>query len=104
MARALGVAPDALLGFSSETGEGLDELWRRVTRQPRTITEAPNLLPTLIKVLAAFTRTDGEMLEEEIDSILGFLRYDYPEAVYSGLRQLFRHALEEKQDLSAMAA
>ena len=32
VARALGVAPDALLGFSSETGEGLDELWRRVTR------------------------------------------------------------------------
>lgn len=86
------------------TRRSLHTLWRRVTRQPRTITEAPNLLPTLIKVLAAFTRTDGEMLEEEIDSILGFLRYDYPEAVYSGLRQLFRHALEEKQDLSAMAA
>ena len=74
-----------------------------MTHQPRTITEAPNLLPTLIKVLAAFTRTDGEVLEEEIDSILGFLRYDYPEAVYSGLRRLFRHALEERQDLSAMA-
>ena len=77
--------------------------WRRLKRQPRTVTEAPNLLPTLIKVLAAFTRIDGEMLEEEIDSILGFLRYDYPEAVYSSLLQLFREALEEKQDLSVIA-
>ncbi len=93
-----------LLRTTSQTRRSLNTAWRRITRKPRTITEAPNLLPTLIKVLAAFTRTDGEMLEEEIDSILGFLRYDYPEAVYSGLRQLFRHALEEKQDLSAMAA
>ena len=43
------------------------------------------------------------MLEEEIDSSLGFLRYDYPEAVYSELRKLFRQALYEQQDLSAMA-
>ena len=92
-----------LFRLTGRTSRSLHTFWRRLTRQPRTITEAPNLLPTLIKVLAAFTRTDGEMLEEEIDSILGFLRYDYPEAVYSGLRQLFRHALEEKQDLSAMA-
>ncbi|MEI6417416.1 MAG: hypothetical protein WCO92_06820 [Verrucomicrobiota bacterium] len=92
------------LRLLSRSKRSFHTLWRRATRKPRTVTEAPNLLPTLIKVLAAFTRTDGEMLEEEIDSILGFLRYDYPEAVYSGLRQLFRHALEEKQDLSAMAA
>ena len=43
------------------------------------------------------------LLEEEIDSSLGFLRYDYPEAVYSELRQLFRQALYEQQDLGAMA-
>ena len=43
------------------------------------------------------------MLEEEIDSSLGFLRYDYPEAVYSELRKLFRQALNEQQDLKAMA-
>lgn len=76
---------------------------RRVLRRPRTVTESPNLLPLLIKVLAGFARVDGELLEEEIDSSLGFLRYDYPEAVYSELRQLFRQALHEKQDLSAMA-
>jgi ABC-type multidrug transport system ATPase subunit len=72
-------------------------------RKPQTIAESANLLPMLIRVLAAFTRVDGEMLEEEIDSSLGFLRYDYPEAVYSELRKLFRQALEQQQDLAAMA-
>ncbi|MFI0348265.1 MAG: ATP-binding cassette domain-containing protein [Chthoniobacterales bacterium] len=92
------------LRLIARTQHSIRRGWRRLSRQPRTVTEAPNLLPTLIKVLAAFTRVDGEMLEEEIDSILGFLRYDYPEAVYSSLRQLFRQALEEQQDLSAIAA
>jgi hypothetical protein len=41
------------------------------------------MLPVLIQVLASFTKADGVLLEEEIDSSLGFLRYDYPEAVYS---------------------
>jgi len=80
-----------------------ESLLRRALRRPRTVTESPNLLPLLIKVLAGFAKVDGELLEEEIDSSLGFLRYDYPEAVYSELRQLFRQALHEKQDLSAMA-
>ena len=61
------------------------------------------MLPLLIQVLASFSKADGVLLEEEIDSSLGFLRYDYPEAVYSELRQLFRQALYEQQDLSAMA-
>ncbi len=72
-------------------------------RKPRTVAESPNLLPTLIKVFAAFARVDGELLEEEIDSGLGFLRYDYPDAVYSELRRLFREALHEQQDLNAIA-
>lgn len=76
---------------------------RRIRRRPRTVAESPNLLPTLIKVFAAFARVDGELLEEEIDSSLGFLRYDYPEAVYSELRKLFRDALHEHQDLNAIA-
>ena len=77
---------------------------RRVLRKRRTVTESPNLLPLLIQVLAAFSKTrGGEVLEEEIDSSLGFLRYDYPEAVYSELRKLFRQALNEQQDLNAMA-
>src|ERR671924_2015312 len=78
-------------------------LMRRALRKPRSVSEGPNLLPLLIEVLASFSKADGVLLEEEIDSSLGFLRYDYPEAVYSELRQLFRQALYEQQDLSAMA-
>ncbi|CAN5507260.1 hypothetical protein BH18VER1_BH18VER1_14260 [soil metagenome] len=79
-------------------------LWmRRAMRKPRSVAEGPNLLPLLIQVLASFSKADGVLLEEEIDSSLGFLRYDYPEAVYSELRQLFRQALYEQQDLSVMA-
>ena len=79
-------------------------LWmRRAMRKPRSVAEGPNLLPLLIQVLASFSKADGVLLEEEIDSSLGFLRYDYPEAVYSELRQLFRQALYEQQDLGAMA-
>src|SRR5881275_2541241 len=78
-------------------------LVRRALRKPRSVSEGPNLLPLLIQVLASFTKADGVIMEEEIDSSLGFLRYDYPEAVYSELRQLFRQALYEQQDLAAMA-
>ncbi len=76
---------------------------RRAMRKPRSVAEGPNLLPLLIQVLASFSKADGVLLEEEIDSSLGFLRYDYPETVYSELRMLFRQALYEQQDLSAMA-
>src|SRR2546423_370492 len=78
-------------------------LMRRALRKPRSVAEGPNLLPLLIQVLASFSKADGVLLEEEIDSSLGFLRYDYPEAVYSELRQLLRQALYEQQDLGAMA-
>jgi ABC transport system ATP-binding/permease protein len=78
----------------------LTRRWRKV----RASSESPNLLPLLIQVLAAFSKSaKADVLEEEIDSSLGFLRYDYPEAVYSELRKLFRQALHEPQDLKAMA-
>ncbi len=89
--------------FASRTQAAYRRLVRRLMRKPRTVAESPNLLPTLIKVFAAFARVDGELLEEEIDSSLGFLRYDYPDAVYSELRKLFREALHEHQDLTAIA-
>ena len=76
---------------------------RRLARRPRTVTESPNLLPLLIQVLAAFSKAGANVLEEEIDSSLGFLRHDFPEAVYSELRRLFKHALQEQHDLGAMA-
>lgn len=92
-----------LLAAASRLRESMRHAGRRILRKPRTVTEGPNLLPTLIQVLAAFSRVDGELLEEEIDSSLGFLRYDYPDAVYSELRELFRNALQQRQDLDAMA-
>src|SRR2546427_2291758 len=64
-------------------------LVRRALRKPRSVSEGPNLLPLLIQVLASFTKADGIIMEEEIDSSLGFLRYDYPEAVSSEPRQIF---------------
>ncbi len=76
---------------------------RRILNRGRGGPENANLLPVLIQVLAAFSKAGGEVLEEEIDSSLGFLRYDYPEAVYSELRKFFRQALNEQQDLNAMA-
>ena len=96
--RVRGVTP-----FLHRLNSAARTLVRRALRTPRTVTESPNLLPLLIQVLAAFSKVNGEVLEEEIDSSLGFLRYDYPEAVYSELRKLFRQALNEQQDLSGMA-
>ena len=76
---------------------------RRLRGKPRGVSEGPNLLPLLIRVLACFSKLDGRILEEEIDSILGFLRHDYPETVYSELRKQFRQALNEQPDLDSMA-
>lgn len=81
----------------------LQRIRRRWRRQPAAVADEGGLLPTLIKVFAAFTSIDGSVMEEEIDSSLGFLRYDYPDAVYSELRRLFREALHEHQDLDAIA-
>src|SRR5215472_11806170 len=77
--------------------------FRRLSGTRRAKSDDRNLLPLLIQVLAGFTKVDGRILEDEIDSSLGFLRYDYPEAVYSELRTLFKKALKEHQDLAHMA-
>ncbi len=76
---------------------------RRLRRQPVPVTDTSRLLATLIQVFAAFTNLDETVIEEEIDLSLGFLRYDYPDAVYTELRKLFRQALHEQQDLDAIA-
>ncbi|MEM9283209.1 MAG: ATP-binding cassette domain-containing protein [Verrucomicrobiota bacterium] len=81
-------------------------LWSRLQRTlfksetPRT---EESMLPMLIEVFAGFTKLDGQVNEEEIDSILGFLRYDFPETVYTELRQLFMKSLTRRQDLEAIA-
>ncbi len=61
------------------------------------------MLPVLIKVFAGFSKVDGEITEADIDSSLGFLRYDYPETVYSELRQLYSEALAMSVDLNKIA-
>ncbi len=73
--------------------------WSRSSRQRTRHTT----LPILIQVFAGFSKVDGEIEEREIDQALGFLRYDYPETVYSELRELYRGALREPQDLNEMA-
>ena len=62
-----------------------------------------DLLPTLIKVFAGFIRVNNRIDESEIDSTLSFLRYDYQEAIYSELREMFRNELRESQDLEQIA-
>ncbi len=85
----------------SHDGHGV---FRRTLRRLRGRQPQRNLMPLLIRVYAGFSKLDGEAHEEEIESSLGFMRYDYPEAVYSELRGLYRKALSEPQDLDAMAA
>jgi len=62
-----------------------------------------NMLPLLIEALAGFTKLDGEVDELEIESSLGYLRYDYPEAIYADLRRLYLEALRTPQDLNQRA-
>ena len=61
------------------------------------------MLPVLIEVFAGFSKLDGQVDGEEIDSSLGYLRYDYPEAIYSELRRLYAEALNKEQDLTRRA-
>lgn len=61
------------------------------------------MLPLLIKVFAGFSQIDGQIEEREIDEALGALRHDFPETVYSGLRDLYRQALRQPQDLNGIA-
>lgn len=74
---------------------------RAVTRTEASRTEQ-TMLPVLIQVFAGFTKLDGKVDHAEIDSILGFLRYDYPETVYSELRELYSNALSEAQNLDTI--
>ncbi len=62
-----------------------------------------HMLPVLIEVFAGFSKLDGVVDEVEIDSSLGYLRYDYPEAIYADLRRLYFEALQKPQDLNQRA-
>lgn len=92
---------------SAEPSWRLRPFWRlvnrRLGRSPKPKT-AYSMMPVLIKVFAGFSKMDGEVDEHDIDSSLGFLRYDYPEAIYSELRALYSQALRESQDLEEIAS
>ena len=77
-------------------------LWSRLKRLTGT-REKMRLLPVLIKVYAGFSKMGGLVAEEEIESSLGFLRYDYPESMFSQLQDMYRVALREPQDLNQVA-
>src|SRR5260221_11371297 len=73
---------------------------RRFPWSRRVKADNRNLFPLLIPVLAGFSKGDGRILEEETDSSLGFLPYDYPETVFSQPRCLFQKALKKTPSLS----
>ncbi len=77
---------------------------RRMVRKLTGKSSRQQLMPLLIRVYAGFSTLDGEASEEEIESSLGFMRHDYPEAMYSELRELYSEALRQPQDLQSMAA
>ena len=77
---------------------------RRMVRRLTGKASRQQLMPLLIRVYAGFSTLDGEASEEEIESSLGFMRHDYPEAMYSELRELYSEALRQPQDLHSMAA
>lgn len=82
--------------------------WWRKTRE-RVAGTAPDsgptrtMLPLLIEVFAGFSMLDGDVEECEIESSLGYLRYDYSEAVYSDMRKLYFEALQKPQELEEQA-
>lgn len=62
------------------------------------------MLPVLIEVFAGFSKLDGAVQEDEIESSLGYLRYDYSGTLYADLRRLYFEALQEPQDLAKRAS
>lgn len=79
--------------------------WRRWLpgRGKASSATSHSILPVLIEVFAGFSKLDGDVEEDEIDSSLGYLRYDYPDAIYSELRRLYFEALQQPQDLTQRA-
>ena len=88
-------------------GRRRPSLWKRLSRRMarrRASRTEQTMLPVLIQVFAGFSKMDGRIDEAEIDSTLGFLRYDYPETVYSELRELYSQALLQPQNLNEIAS
>ena len=75
--------------------------WRRLAGRTRP-PEDQSLFPLVIQVLAGFSKNEGEVVEEEVDTVLGLLRHGFPGGIYEDMRRQFREALGQQQDLNAM--
>ena len=75
--------------------------WRRLAGRSRPA-EDQSLFPLVIQVLAGFSKNEGEVVEEEVDTVLGLLRHGFPGGIYEDMRRQFREALGQQQDLNAM--
>ncbi len=100
--RTTSSAQRQVIPLLASRGRWWRRLWHRITKRSADPT-ANTMLPVLMEVFAGFSKIDGSVMEEEIDSSLGFMRYDYPEAIYSELRRIYFEALQKPQDLSARA-
>jgi ABC-type multidrug transport system ATPase subunit/ABC-type multidrug transport system permease subunit len=78
-------------------------LWKGEDSSILTTATRNSMLPVLIEVFAGFSMLDGEVEEEEIESSLGYLRYDYSGAIYADMRRLYFEALQQPQDLAQRA-
>lgn len=79
------------------------QLWKGEDSSILTTATRNSMLPVLIEVFAGFSKLDGEVEEEEIESSLGYLRYDYSGAIYADMRRLYFEALQQPQDLAQRA-
>ena len=102
--RVLAEANDAAVAVARSVRRKPHRLnWARFWRRRRNGLTRHGMLPLLIKVFAGFSQVDGQIEEREIDVALGSLRHDFPETVYSELRELYRQALRQPQDLNGIA-
>lgn len=96
--------PDGSPGHPWWSREGLSGFWNGLDGvSAASATTANTMLPVLIEVFAGFSKLDGNIEEEEVESSLGYLRYDYPEAIYADMRRLYFEALQQPQDLTKRA-
>ena len=91
----------SLLSPFRAAGRLLSRGWRRLSGRSRPA-EDSGLFPLVIQVLAGFSKNDGELVEEEVDTVLGLLRHGFPGGIYEDMRRQFREALGQQQDLPAI--
>jgi ABC-type multidrug transport system ATPase subunit len=100
-ARTVTPSRKSLLSPFRAAGRLFSRGWRRLSGRSRPA-EDQSLFPLVIQVLAGFSKNEGEVVEEEVDTVLGLLRHGFPGGIYEDMRRQFREALGQQQDLDAM--